>query len=676
MMLGSLLVAVSLLAFLPRSEAAADEPTPSVKITLKALTPSVVRPGDTVRISGTVTNLSGKPLPQLSAYFWRSTFPLTSGDQLSAAASSQSNDPIGERRFGFGQYDELSSSAQPTLAPKASVDFSLAATTTELLGANPTNGVYLMGVQVLSQDSKFAIGRARIFVPVLNPQLSSASSNSVQLSSLVMLTSNPAQLRNGVLADDHLADEVAVGGRLDDLLSDADQPATSYGVDPDLILELRTMSAGYQVVGSDGELVPGAGRAAAEAWLRRFTTLQAGHDGYRLPYAQYDLPALVRDDRLDIARDAEAAASAVSAVGSLPLLVAPPNGTANQATVDAAGQLGARAVLLSSKTVSGLGPLIKQNTGATILSYDTSAPAAGPGPAPDDTPVHLRQSALATTYIESITSAADTTVGRLRVITSPDQAGGGLDPSAAPWLKLSDVGQLLRGTPMSWSGQPSYSSSARNDRLSKRQVKAAEGLAQDFETYRELLADPGDLSTQRDQSVARVVSTAWRGRSGSQRNFLQAQTDVFDSVLRGTMIRLEGQNVVLTGSAGNVPLTVINEFNQRIRVQISFTSPNRQRLNVTDVPAKTIGVIDPKGRVPVTAAVQAYANGTLPIICQLTTISGTPVGQPLTIEVNPTRAGRIGWLISLASLIVLVAATAFRIRQVRRERGPHEVAGV
>ena len=669
MLLALGLSTVSLLVFLPAPEAAAVEPTASVRITLKAMSPSVVKPGDTVRISGTVTNVSGKPLNRLSAYFWRSTFPLTSSDQLAAAATSQSNNPIGQRRYGFGEYDELFSSAKPTLAPKASVDFALTATTNQLLGANPTNGVYLMGVQVLSQDSKFAVGRSRIFVPVLNPKLSSASSNSVQLSSLVMLTSKPAQLRAGVLADDHLANEVAPGGRLYDLLSDADQPATSYAVDPNLIVELRTMSAGYQVLGSDGELVSGTGRTSAQTWLTRFTALQTGHDGYRLPFAQYDLSALVRDDRLDLARAAEAAAKTVDGISALPLLVAPPDGTANQATVDAADQLGARAVLLNASTVSDLGPLIKQKGGATILSYDTSAPAAGPGPAPDDTPVHLRESALASTYIESITSAADTTVGRLRVITSPDQSGGGLETDQAPWLKLSDVGQLLDGKPHSWSGHPSYSTSARNHRLSSRQVEASRDLAQDFETYRQLLADPGDLSTQLNQSLARVVSTTWRGRTSSQRSFVRAQTSVFDSVLRGTMIQLEGQNLVLTGAAGNVPLTVINNFNQRIRVQISFSSPNRERLNVTDVSAKKIGVIEPGGRIPVTAAVQARSNGRLPITCQLTTVSGAPVGQPLIIEINPTQAGRIGWLISLGALIVLVAATAFRIRQVRRERG-------
>ncbi len=80
-------------------------------------------------------------------------------------------------------------------------------------------------------------------------------------------------------------------------------------------------------------------------------------------------------------------------------------------------------------------------------------------------------------------------------------------------------------------------------------------------------------------------------------------------------------------------------------------------------------MIEAGSRAPVTAEVQARANGQLPITAQLMTTSGLAVGAPLTIQINPTQAGRIGWLISLGALIVLIGATAFRIRQVRRERG-------
>jgi hypothetical protein len=69
-----------------------------------------------------------------------------------------------------------------------------------------------------------------------------------------------------------------------------------------------------------------------------------------------------------------------------------------------------------------------------------------------------------------------------------------------------------------------------------------------------------------------------------------------------------------------------------------------------------------------TAQVDAKANGTVRVVAQLTTISGKPVGRPVTINVTATQAGTTGWIIALAAGIVLIGSTALRIRQVARER--------
>jgi hypothetical protein len=55
-------------------------------------------------------------------------------------------------------------------------------------------------------------------------------------------------------------------------------------------------------------------------------------------------------------------------------------------------------------------------------------------------------------------------------------------------------------------------------------------------------------------------------------------------------------------------------------------------------------------------------------VARLTTMSGRPVGKPVTINVTATQAGTTGWIIALAAGIVLVGSTALRIRQVARER--------
>jgi hypothetical protein len=72
--------------------------------------------------------------------------------------------------------------------------------------------------------------------------------------------------------------------------------------------------------------------------------------------------------------------------------------------------------------------------------------------------------------------------------------------------------------------------------------------------------------------------------------------------------------------------------------------------------------------------VDAEANGTVPVTAQLTTMSGTPVGRPITIQVTATQAGTTGWIIVLISGPVLIGGVALRIRQVARERSEASAA--
>ena len=61
-----------------------------------------------------------------------------------------------------------------------------------------------MGVHVLQNNSPFAVGRARVFVPVVE----TPPTEQLQMTSLVTFASRPSLVRAGVLSDDHLADEV------------------------------------------------------------------------------------------------------------------------------------------------------------------------------------------------------------------------------------------------------------------------------------------------------------------------------------------------------------------------------------------------------------------------------------------------------------------------------------
>ncbi len=117
------------------------------------------------------------------------------------------------------------------------------------------------------------------------------------------------------LMDDELATSLATGGRLDVLLAAAEfatsrdvdpdgavSRSVCLAVDPDLLVTVNAMTAGYVVSNSpDGPAQqpgtpthPGTGQAAAATWLNRLRALAHRMCVAPLPYAQADLDAVQR----------------------------------------------------------------------------------------------------------------------------------------------------------------------------------------------------------------------------------------------------------------------------------------------------------------------------------------------------------------------------------------------
>lgn len=468
----------------------------------------------------------------------------------------------------------------------------------------------------------------------------------------------------------------------------AEQDGASYAIDPNLISELQAMRSGYRVVDGGGRTTAGKGSSAAADWLSRFRSMQADHDGFQLLYADADLTAMVHAGRVDFVRRGQRAAALVADTKSLPLLVAPAFGATDQRTLQAANQLHARAVLLSDTAVRGLGPVVTVPGGPMVLSYDTGSAAGGPGPDPRDTEVQVRQESLAESFIDSISGLPSTSLGRLRVVTGADQANGESAALAAPWVKSQSAYDLLNNTPQVLRGEPNYSAAEARLEPTSRQLRRVTDLDHRLATYQNLVADPAGLSTQADQAVARAASQAWRVHPRLMADFIADQqmllTDThgkqwpLSDLTNGTLIRVDSNpQVTLTGSAAAVPVTIINNLDVAIHLQLLGQSPNRSRLRLDNIPAAKLGVIDAGAKVPAQVPTRVDANGSMTVTLQLATPAGDPIGLQHELKVNATQAGRIGWIIAIASGIVLLATVVLRIRQVARERGdvPDEDAG-
>ncbi|MFC7619795.1 DUF6049 family protein [Microlunatus sp. GCM10028923] len=660
--------------------AAADDPDAPVSIRITAMTPSLPTPTDTITLAGVVTNTGKKPIDKPRVYFWRNQAPITDQEGFRTALDSTPTDPLGARVTADIQNRfHLWTEADPTLDPGESVKFTVSATP-EQLDLPDTSGVYLIGVHVLDgTDRAPAIGRARLFAPIL----SETPEQVLPISSVVVLNSRPSRLQDRVFTDDHLADEVGPGGRLTQLLAAAQNPGSTFAVDPSLIEELTAMRSGYQVRKEDGSLTAGIGTERATAWLQGFDQLLDTNPGYRLQYGTPDLAALVRSDRTELLDRVKAAGAAVPETSALPLLVWPGDGAADAATLQAAAELDPAGILLSDSTTGSSAPLLRDGDGPPIINYQGSDSAGGPGPDPSNTAVHQRQRTLAETWIEAGTADPEELAGRVRLITTPTEAGTERQ-LAAPWLRSVPLPALLRQQPERLTDKLAYPKAAQRAELPAKGLREVDDLADAYQTYGELLLDPAQAKKDADAAVAKAVSATWRGDDGWT-GLVEARLDQVDRVI-GDAVKIGLVERFTTTGQNDIsfPITVTNTLPgteppgdlNSIRVGITFTSAQSQRLTVKPIDPVVIRA-NPERNASVTrnTQIEARANGPVEVTAQLVTASGRPVGKPTTVEVTVTQAGTVGWVIAIAAGIVLIGTTVFRIQQVARERAQEREDG-
>lgn len=650
---------------------AADAPL--VRVDLTELSPKVARPDDTITISGNVTNVTDRPLHHVQVLMWRDQAPLTTDEQLDWVMQSEPGDPPGSAMVNPGNFVDLTrSSASPdlpvTLPPGESLSFTVTGTVEEL-AVPQFDATYLAGALVKGNDSAsgwpHTIGRARTLLPVLGPEDGPRASEKplqTQLTSVVLLQSTPSRVGASEFADDHLAEEVAPGGRLHTLLASAARSGVSWAVDPDLVDSLTVMAKGYQVR-TDAGTQPGTGAVAAAEWLGAFDKLDRGR-GYQVPYGHPDVAALAGSGTGDsLLAGSVRAAAEVDRTADLPVLGLPADGLADQRTVELLGDVDPAVLLLSdaSTQTSALGA----SPGATpLVSFSAAAFAGGPDPEPI-TDLKVRQRMLSAGLLQAREDAPV-----VRLVTDASQHERDV-AAQAPYLKRTPLNVLARQDPTIGFPALAIPARARPAPLSQAQVGLATDLQKDYRTYGELLVNPGDVAERADGLLARAVSASWRGRAADQNVFLVPIRSEIGGVLAGEAVTL-GQPVpaILTGSSGSFPLVVTNNLSVPVRVTVDVRSTNSSRLKVHSVREV---VIQPNERINVEVQAEPAANGEVAVVAQLTTVSGTSLGEPTTRTVIVTQYGSIGWAIAIAAGAAFFITAFLRIRKVRKERTRQEV---
>lgn len=498
-----------------------------------------------------------------------------------------------------------------------------------------------------------------------------------------------------LLADDELADSLAVGGRLFGLVQSVGTAAAANGtllhsmcfvVDPDLLQTVDAMTRGYKVRTAGGGTVAGTGAAAAEDWLNRLRDLTRGQCVIAVPYADADLVALSRSGAVDLTQLAIASSSVVAdlltPVKPAKGLFWPAGGTIDQRTLVDLAAIGPATILADPghlRDTDGRSPyqLTGPQTahGVRALPIDplvshTLTPAGGTG---------ALQDGLAALAFRMVFDAD----GSDQVIVAPPRRWSASVDELGVYLGLAQ--QLVAGgyaTPRSLMqvtsganrGSAVGVSYTPQDSVQEVPRAVTTDVMRINRTKRDLLAamdedntsdvDPNQLLSPMQYGLLRGVSTAWRGQAARATAWVDYVDSQVAAICGQVVVKDPGRPLTLASGDSPIPVEVANQLPVAIVVRIRLTATAGLRpVQYTDIRLPPLS-----SRSPYISA-EVIRAGRFTVDASLSTPGGTKLGSTARMELTSTSYGPITIAITGVAGGVLVLLVVIRLfRRVRAAR--------
>ncbi len=731
-------------AFVPRAAAGEPGVTPFVRVRIDQVTPDVVTTTSqpVITVTGMVTNIGDRPVRDVMV-------------RLEHAAAVTASATL--RTSLDGDTDQYQPAADfltvaPELQRGQEAGFTLSAPLRSLtkpsLGIEKP-GIYPVLVNVNGTPDYGAPARldnARFLLPVvgvpsdqaddLDSAVAPDTSKPVWITMLWPLADRP-RLSPGApggtipvrLVDDDLATSLAAGGRLDILLSAA-EVATSHdvdpdgavsralclAVDPDLLVTVNAMTAGYVVSdSSDGPAQrpgtpthPGTGQAAATEWLNRLRALARRICVAPLPYAQADLDALQR------VNDPGLSAIATTGVGSIVdrILDVP---SIRGATLLPDGPLTSRAVNLlganeSTVAIAAADLSVPGTQGSSGANVETAPrrlspqvvvapfdPAVGAALAAAGTtpavPTYLDSSLTIRLAHDSVTARRQDALGSIfwHALRRDDTPRTQILVPPTTWNLRADDAQVIltalttairsglavpRPLPAAIAEAP-HAAQARNEPPEPaRAYTSARGRFNDDVTadisgqVGRLWGLTSALSTDERTGLTGIQYTAplredmLRALSQSEppdtRNGLAQQRlavvgNTINDLFGAVTIVNPGGSYTLATEHSPLPLALHNGLAVPIKVRLQVDAP--PGMTVTDV-----GQIElPPGYLPLLVPIEVNFTQRVAVDVTLRTPDGMRLGEPVRLSVHSNAYGKVLFGITLTAAAVLVMLAGRRL---------------
>lgn len=708
----------------PRAAGAPGSPE-FLQIRLDSVTPDVVTTSSdpTVTVTATVTNVGDRPVRDVVARLEHAPAVSTpAGLRTSLGSAGADFVPVGEftgvaTELGRGQAAEIRFSVPIRPGQQPSLDINAPGVYPLLVNVNGTPDY---GEPALLDERRFLLPVAGVPAdPGSGNPLADAvapdTTRPVAVTLLWPLADKP-RLAPGLpggtspvrLMNDDLAVSLAAGGRLETLLAAAEfatspgaiDPATGVdralclSVDPDLLVTVNAMTAGYVVAdASDGlgtASHPGAGQAAAVAWLDRLRGVARRLCVTATPYAQADLGALHRIGNPVLSGAATRSGADIvdrilgitstrgaTVLGDGPLtetglaLLDGQDGT----VVVATGDDPAPQRLSALVTLAPFDPAV----GAALAGVGTDP--AVPGyldfatdvPIGQDSPVARRQDAVAAVLWQSLSPDAEP---RTQILVPP--AKWSPQPDDARLILTTLANSLRSGLA---TARPLTAVIADTAALPPAPVLPAVPTGEHREFDDDVVSAIGaDMGRLQDLDAALTTDTR-TGLTGPQytaplrEDMLRALSQTEPAESRNDLARARlavvgktigdlfgavtivnpGDSYTLATERSALPLALRNDLAVPIRVRLDVEAP--PGMSVTDMGEQEV----PPGYLPLRVPVEVHITQRVAVDVTLRTPDGVQLGEPVRLSVHSNAYGKVLFAITLTGGVVLALLVGRRL---------------
>ncbi|MGW6390541.1 DUF6049 family protein [Streptomyces sp. NPDC055103] len=669
----------------PSADAAADATvSKTVDVSLDALSPSAPVEGDTVTVSGTVTNRGKKTITD-------ATVDLRVGPMMTSRSEiEQAADRTGYRSDSDpAPLDGAPTAKIPRLGAGLSTDFSLSIPVSEL--GLDESGVYQLGVSLTGQtsDQRYdrVLGIERTFLPY-QPEATAKKTQLTYLWPLISSSHVSAETatddqQTPVFEDDALAAELRPGGRLEQMVSLGKDLPVTWVIDPDLLATVDAMANGYRV--KDGTAhVPGKNKAAAEQWLNALQKAVQGHKIVALPFADPDLASLAhRGKDVPGSLGHLQSATSLAAVTVETVLQVQPStdfswpveGAVDPSIVAVATSAGANKVIARSDSVrddlsytpTAARPLGNGSTTAVVSDALLSTAFEGDMVRTENSTLAVQEflaQSLAIT-LEQPEQQRSVVVAPQRVPTAPQaqtMAAALRDLSARRWSQPIDLlaAAAAKPDPDASTAVPSgsrYPKRLRDRELPVQTFRDMKTTRDELDDFKVVLTQPERVVTPFGNAINREMSISWRGQARGAAVYRNDVLRYLQDLTEGIQL-VDKSDLMLSGRSATIPVTVQNQLLQGVDdLVLRLTSGNGSRLELNGRTSAELPVkINAGHSQSVKFTASANVNGQVPVTAQLYTVDGTPYGQPMTFTVKVSEITPTVMLVIAGGVLLLVLA--------------------